>query len=198
MINQDMLKKEIMADPANRSYTDLGITPLFEAPETAKILIIGQAPGQKTQEAGVCFKDRSGDRLRNWLGVDEGTFYRSGHFGILPMDFYFPGKGTSGDLPPRPDFAAKWHPKLLALMPQVELICLVGIYAQKAYLDLPLKASLTQTVQAYQAFGPLYFPLVHPSPRNQIWMAKNPWFETDVLPALKERVKKILSTCPSL
>lgn len=109
----ERIKQAIMADPQNQHYTERGIEPLFAAPKTARINIIGQAPGLKTQEAGLYWKDKSGDRLREWLGVDEDTFYKSGYFAVMPMDFYFPGHGKSGDLPPRPGFAEKWHPKLL-------------------------------------------------------------------------------------
>ena len=113
----ERIKQAIIEDPQNASYTEQGIEPLFAAPKTARINIIGQAPGLKTQEAGLYWKDKSGDRLREWLGVDEDTFYNSGYFAVMPMDFYFPGHGKSGDLPPRPGFAEKWHPKLLKELP---------------------------------------------------------------------------------
>ena len=167
-----------MADPQNASYTERGIEPLFAAPKTARINIIGQAPGLKTQEAGLYWKDKSGDRLRDWLGVDEDTFYNSGYFAVLPMDFYFPGHGKSGDLPPRAGFAEKWHPQLLQELPDIQLTLLIG--------------KVTERVKHYQNYLPTYFPLVHPSPRNQIWMAKNPWFESEVVPDLKKRIKTIL------
>ncbi|MEY8462708.1 uracil-DNA glycosylase family protein [Streptococcus merionis] len=192
MTPQEQIKQAIMADPANRFFTEAGVAPLFAAPETARIVIIGQAPGLKTQEAGLYFKDKSGDRLRDWLGVDEEIFYRSGLFGVLAMDFYFPGSEKSGDLPPRPDFAPKWHPQLLALMPKVDLICLVGSYAQQYYLNQKKTVTLTETVKNYQSYLPKYFPLVHPSPRNQLWIAKNPWFIDEVLPDLQQRVQTIL------
>ncbi|MGT2666114.1 uracil-DNA glycosylase family protein [Streptococcus rifensis] len=197
MTTQETIKQAIMADPANQEFTKAGIEPLFAAPETAKILIIGQAPGLKTQEAGLYFKDRSGDRLRDWLGMDEATFYDSGLISVLAMDFYFPGTGKSGDLPPRPDFAPQWHPKLMALMPQIELVILIGTYAQHYYLKQKKSTTVTQTVRNYQTYLPKYFPLVHPSPRNQIWMAKNPWFEAEVLPDLKKRVATILKATES-
>ncbi|MDQ0222678.1 uracil-DNA glycosylase family protein [Streptococcus moroccensis] len=197
MTPQETIKQAIMADPANQAFTAAGIEPLFAAPETAKILIIGQAPGLKTQAAGLYFKDRSGDRLRDWLGIDEATFYDSGLISVLAMDFYFPGAGKSGDLPPRPDFAPKWHPKLIALMPQIELIILIGTYAQHYYLKQKKSATVTETVRDYQTYLPHYFPLIHPSPRNQIWMAKNPWFEEDVLPHLKSLVATLLKSTES-
>lgn len=186
------IRRAIMADSQNQAYTRSGIEPLFAAPTQARINIVGQAPGIKAQEAGLYWKDKSGDRLREWLGVDEETFYQSGYFAILPMDFYFPGHGKSGDLPPRKGFAEKWHPQILQLLPDIQLTILIGQYAQKYYLQQNSSSKLTETVQHYQDYLPDFFPLVHPSPRNQIWMAKNPWFEKQVLPELRERVQEII------
>ena len=188
----ERIKQAIMADPQNQHYTEQGIEPLFAAPKTARINIIGQAPGLKTQEAGLYWKDKSGDRLREWMGVDEDTFYKSGYFAVMPMDFYFPGHGKSGDLPPRPGFAEKWHPKLLKELPDIQLTLLIGQYAQSYYLHEKVSGKVTDRVHRFKDYLPDYFPLVHPSPRNQIWMKKNPWFEADVLPDLKERIQKIL------
>lgn len=185
--------KAIMADPQNQAFTQAGIGPLFAAPAKARINIVGQAPGIKAQEAGLYWKDKSGDRLRVWLGVDEVTFYQSSLFAVIPMDFYFPGHGKSGDLPPRSGFADKWHPQILRLLPNIQLTILIGQYAQRYYLHQKNTAKLTDTVRHYRDCLPDYFPLVHPSPRNQIWMAKNPWFAQDVLPDLKRRVQKILT-----
>ncbi|MGT2910463.1 uracil-DNA glycosylase family protein [Streptococcus cameli] len=189
----DKLKAAIKLDEANAVYTQVGIEPLFQAPASARILLIGQAPGLLAQEKGQLFQDRSGDRLRDWLGVDEETFYDSGLFAILPMDFYFPGSGKSGDLPPRKGFAQKWHPQLLAQMPAIELTILIGQYAQAHYLGDQRKENLTATVRDAKDYLPTYFPLVHPSPRNQIWLAKNPWFQTETVPLLKEHISHILS-----
>ena len=183
----ERIKQAIMADPQNVSYTERGIEPLFAAPKTARINIIGQAPGLKTQEAGLYWKDKSGDRLREWLGVDEDTFYNSGYFAVLPMDFYFPGHGKSGDLPPRTGFAEKWHPQLLQELPDIQLTLLIGQYAQAYYLKEKISGKVTERVKHYQNYLPTYFPLVHPSPRNQIWMTKNPWFESEVVPELKKK-----------
>ncbi|CJR83741.1 uracil DNA glycosylase [Streptococcus pneumoniae] len=188
----ERIKQAIMADSQNASYTERGIEPLFAAPKTARINIIGQAPGLKTQEAGLYWKDKSGDRLRDWLGVDEDTFYNSGYFAVLPMDFYFPGHGKSGDLPPRTGFAEKWHPQLLQELPDIQLTLLIGQYAQAYYLQEKISGKVTERVKHYKDYLPAYFPLVHPSPRNQIWMAKNPWFEAEVVPDLKKRIKTIL------
>ena len=141
------ITKAIMADPENKEFTEQGIKPLFAAPRNARINIVGQAPGLKTQEAGLYWKDKSGDRLREWLGVDEETFYHSGYFAVLPMDFYFPGHGKSGDLPPRKDFADKWHQPILELLPDIELTILIGQYAQKYYLHQKGNIKLTEIVQ---------------------------------------------------
>ena len=186
------IRTAIMADEANQAYTKAGIEPLFAAPTTAKINIIGQAPGLKTQEAGLYWKDKSGDRLRDWLGVDEETFYKSDKIAVIPMDFYYPGKGKSGDLPPRAGFAEKWHPQILRLLPDIELTLLIGSYAQYYYLHQKSSVKLTDNVRQFRDFLPDFFPIVHPSPRNQIWQKKNPWFATEVLPELKARVTKIL------
>ena len=186
------IRTAIMADEANQAYTKAGIEPLFAAPPTAKINIIGQAPGLKTQEAGLYWKDKSGDRLRDWLGVDEETFYQSDKIAVIPMDFYYPGKGKSGDLPPRAGFAEKWHPQILRLLPDIELTLLIGSYAQHYYLHQKSSVKLTDNVRQFRDFLPDFFPIVHPSPRNQIWQKKNPWFATEVLPELKARVTKIL------
>lgn len=182
---------EIAADPENNIYTEQGIKPLFHASPDAKILIIGQAPGQKAQDNRELFSDQSGNRLRDWMGLAEDMFY-SNKVAILPMDFYFPGHGKTGDLPPRKGFADKWHPRLLAEMPEIQLTILIGQYAQKYYLKDHAKRTLTETVKSFETYLPDIIPLVHPSPRNQIWMSKNPWFEQDVLPVLKQRVQESL------
>lgn len=187
------IKKAIMADSQNQAYTKRGIEPLFAAPKTARINIVGQAPGIKAQETRLYWNDKSGDRLREWMGVDYDTFYHSGYFAAIPMDFYFPGHGKSGDLPPRKGFAEKWHQQILELLPDLELTILIGQYAQKYYLHQKGTVKLTDTVKHYQDYLPEYFPLVHPSPRNQIWLAKNPWFAEQVIPDLQANVQQIIS-----
>ena len=191
--NVQKIFDEIMADKENKEFSDAGIEPLFSAPQNAKVMIVGQAPGIKAQEAGKYWFDKSGDRLREWLGVDADTFYNSDIFAIIPMDFYYPGKGKSGDLPPRKDFAPKWHPRLLKELPNIELIILIGQYAQKYYLGDKEKKNLTETVKAYKEYLPKLLPLVHPSPRNLIWLKKNPWFEEEVVPMLQERIRGYLN-----
>ncbi|HEL2685041.1 TPA: uracil-DNA glycosylase family protein [Streptococcus suis] len=185
------IRQAIIEDVANRDFTNKGIAPLFQAPSTAKILIIGQAPGLKTQEKGRLFDDASGDNLRKWLGVDRQTFYESGHFAILPMDFYYPGKGKSGDLPPRKDFAPKWHQLILDQLPKLELTILVGNYAQTYYLEQSQR-NLTERVKHADDYLPTYFPLPHPSPRNNIWQAKNPWFQAEIIPNLQNILMQML------
>ena len=188
----EQLKQEIMADSDNKKYTDVGIEPLFSTPNTAKILIVGQAPGIKAQESKIFFNDKSGVKLREWMGIDDEIFYKSGLISVVPMDFYYPGKGKSGDLPPRKNFAQKWHSKVLELMPNLELIVLVGKYAQDYYLGNNKKQNLTETVYNYKQYLPRYFPIVHPSPLNFRWHNKNSWFIQEVVPDLQKRVKEIL------
>lgn len=186
------IAEEIRKDPENASFTKRGIDPLFFAGPECRIMIVGQAPGRVAEESGIVWNDRSGDRLREWMGIDRDTFYNSGKLAIVPMDFYFPGTGKSGDLPPRKDFADKWHPRLLELMPDLKLTILVGSYATKRYLQLKSSTSLTQVVKDYRDYLPEFFPLVHPSPRNQIWMKKNPWFDQTVIPDLQKLVAQIM------
>jgi uracil-DNA glycosylase len=188
----DEIYQAIRADEQNRDYTQRGIDPLYTASSTSRLVIIGQAPGRVAQETRMPWNDKSGDRLREWLGIDRATFYDPSAVALLPMDFYYPGKGKSGDLPPRQGFAEKWHPALLAMMPQVRLTVLVGSYATRRYLQLPSSAKLTDVVHDCADYLPRFFPLVHPSPRNRLWMSRNPWFETDVLPRLRNEVAAAL------
>jgi uracil-DNA glycosylase len=192
MQNIDEIRQDIMNDPMNAEFTERGWEPIFEAPPTAKILIASQAPGIKAQESNKTFFDVSGDLLRTWLGVDEETFYDSGLFGIVPMDYYFPGKAKHGDLPPRKDFAHKWNPKVIGAMPELEMKILIGAHAQKFYLGKDMKRNLTETVRNYEEYLPEYFPVVHPSPLTIGWRRRNPWFEEKVVPDLRDRVQKIL------
>lgn len=186
------IRQAIMADDENKEMTAKGWKPIFTAHPETKILLIGQAPGIKTQLKEDVFRDQSGKRLRQWLNVTEETFYESGKISVLPLDFYFPGKAKTGDLPPRLDFAEKWHPLILEQMPKVELIILIGLYAQKFYLKDDAKKTLTATVQAYQEYLPKYFPLPHPSPLNVRWFKNNPYFEEKMVPELQKMVAKIL------
>lgn len=182
---------EIEEDPENSSYTQRGIPPIFQADPKARILIIGQAPGRKVEETRIPFNDQSGEKLMQWLGMDRETFY-SDAVAILPMDFYYPGKGKTGDLPPRKFVAGRYHPKVLALMPDIQLTVLIGAYSCKYYLGKRMGKNLTQTVQNYRMYLPQYFPIVHPSPLNFRWQKKNPWFEQETVPALKREVERAL------
>jgi len=166
--------------------------PVFSIGPQARILIIGQAPGQKVQDTGIPWNDASGKELRRWLGVSPEQFYNNQLFAIMPMGFCYPGKGASGDLPPRPECAPAWHQRLLAYMPHIQLTLLIGQYAQNYYLAGKAKPTLTQTVQAFKAYQPQYLPLVHPSPRNKIWQKKNPWFELEVVPYLQQTIRSLL------
>ena len=194
MTSLEEITKAIMADSQNKVFTEKNIEPLFAAPKTARINIVGQAPGIKAQESRLYWNDKSGDRLREWMGVDYDTFYHSGYFAVIPMDFYYPGKGKSGDLPPRKSFAQKWHQPILDLLPDIQLTILIGNYAQKYYLHQKSSVKLTDTVAHYKKYLPDYFPLVHPSPRNQIWMSKHPWFEAQVVPDLKKIIQQIIQS----
>ncbi|MDY2788618.1 MAG: uracil-DNA glycosylase family protein [Atopobium sp.] len=189
--------ENIKQDPQNRWYTQQGIEPLYTAGHNARILVIGQAPGRIAQQTRTPWNDRSGERLRSWMGISYEDFYNPQKVALLPMDFYFPGSGKSGDLAPREGFAQKWHPQLRALMPHIQLTMLIGKYALSHYLGLPKSLRITEVVREYEHYAPDYIPLVHPSPRNQIWLKKNPWFEKEVIPQLQNRVAQILTTEPS-
>jgi uracil-DNA glycosylase len=171
-----------------------GLRPVLQASATARLLIVSQAPGRKVEQTGIPFNDVSGERLRDWLRIDRDTFYDAARVAIVPMDFCYPGKGRSGDLPPRPACAAIWHPQLFPLMPRVRLTLAIGQYAQAGLLDSARAATLTDTVRNWRthlARGVL--PLPHPSPRNRPWVLHNPWFEAELLPVLRERVASALA-----
>ena len=159
--------------------------PIVQASMQSKIVIIGQAPGQKVHNSGVPWDDQSGDELRRWLGVTKEQFYDPNLFALVPMGFCYPGKGKSGDLPPRPECAPLWHTRLVKEMKKIKLIILIGQYSQKYYLAENFRPTLTENVKNYKEFLPDFLPLVHPSPRNKIWQKKNPWFEAEIVPALQ-------------
>ncbi|KAA3644422.1 MAG: uracil-DNA glycosylase family protein [Proteobacteria bacterium] len=170
------------------AYLPLGPRPVVQASSQSRILIIGQAPGSKVHKTGIPWNDPSGDELRRWLNIDRNIFYNPEMIAIVPMGFCYPGRGRSGDLPPRPECAPLWHAPLMALMPNLELILLIGQYAQNYYLkDKP--KTLTETVRNRQDYLPKYFPLPHPSPRNRYWRIQNPWFEAEVIPELRQCVR---------
>ena len=186
----ERIRSEIIADPENAWAVAAKYQPVYIADAAARILIVGQAPGRKAQESGIPWNDASGARLIDWLGVDEPTFRDSSKFALVPMDFYYPGKGAHGDLPPRPGFATRWHPELIEAMPQVQLTLLIGSYAQQHYLGT--RETLTATVRRFADYLPAVMPLVHPSPLNFRWLAKNPWYEAEVIPQLRQRVQAVL------
>jgi uracil-DNA glycosylase len=170
----------------------LGPRPILSAKSSAKILIIGQAPGTKVHASGIPWNDPSGDRLRKWMGLDAEQFYNAKQVAIMPMGFCYPGRGGSGDLLPRPECAPKWHDKILEQLPQVELTLLIGQYAQAYYLNDKYK-TLTERVKNWQKFSSEgYFPLVHPSPRNQRWLKNNPWFEQEIIPVLQTQIRGLV------
>lgn len=188
----DKIIKKLKEDSRNKSYTDRGIPPIFQVSPKAQILIIGQAPGKKVEESLIPFNDKSGEKLVQWMGIDRDTFY-SEKIAILPMDFYYPGKGKTGDLPPRSFIAKEYHKDILDLMPDIKLIILIGSYSMKYYLGKGMKENLTETVRSYKEYLPKYFPIVHPSPLNFRWQKANPWFEGEVVPVLRDMVGKILA-----
>ncbi|PRD50704.1 uracil-DNA glycosylase family protein [Sphingobacterium gobiense] len=188
----EALYKEIKRCTICEPKLSAGANPVLTVNDRSKILIIGQAPGMKVHLSGIPWDDQSGRELRSWLGVTEETFYDSENFAIIPMGFCYPGKGKSGDLPPRAECAPLWHERLMAQLQKVELTLLIGRYAQSYYLMEGKRRSLTETVKNYQDYLPSYFPLPHPSPRNFIWMAKNPWFKEEIVRELQNRVDRIL------
>jgi uracil-DNA glycosylase len=169
-------------------HLPLGPRPVFHIHPNARIAIIGQAPGTKVHASGVPWDDQSGVRLREWLGVDTELFYHSDLFAILPMGFCYPGKGKTGDLPPRPECAPQWHEALFGMMPNLELSILTGQYAQEYYLGKHRQRNLTLTVRDFVSYLPEFWPLPHPSPLNNRWLKKNEWFEKDVIPQLQKKV----------
>ncbi|WP_417369475.1 uracil-DNA glycosylase family protein [Gelidibacter japonicus] len=176
-----------------KAHLPLGPRPVVTAHQDSKIVIIGQAPGTKVHASGIPWDDASGKQLRKWLGVTEEEFYDEKNFAIVPMGFCYPGRGKGGDLPPRPECAPQWHEQLMEFMPNVELVLLIGMYAQKYYLKNDAKKTLTETVAEYQDYLPKYFPLPHPSPRNRFWLTRNPWFEGEVVSQLQKSIKTILN-----
>ncbi len=192
LIKVKNLLKDIRQCTICEAHLPLGPRPIVSAHKDSKIVIIGQAPGLKVHTTGIPWDDPSGKQLRKWLDVTDELFYDETKIALVPMGFCYPGKGKSGDLPPRPECAPQWHQKLLDQMPNLQLVILIGMYSQKYYLKEKAKRTLTETVAEYKTYLPNYFPLPHPSPRNRFWLTKNPWFEKEVIPELQEKVSQIL------
>ena len=184
--------KEIYDDSENKEMKQKWYEPVYTAWAKAKIVNVGQAPGRKAQETKKPWNDVSWETLRKWLWITDEQFYDPDLISLMPMDFYYPWKGSHWDLPPRKWFAEKWHPILLENMPEVELFILIWAYSQKYYLAKSIKSNLTETVHSYEEYLPKYFPIVHPSPLNFRWRSKNPWFEDEVIPELQKLVQKII------
>ena len=193
-MNQEfnLIKKQILACTICESFLPHGVNPVVQINPKAKILIAGQAPGRKVHESNIPFNDASGKRLRDWMGVSDELFYDPEVVAIVPMGFCFPGTGKSGDLPPKPECAKKWRSPLLEQLPNIELTILIGLYAMKWHLKKEMASTLTETVKNWKNYPDNIFPVPHPSPRNFGWLRKNPWFEDDVLPHLKQRISKLL------
>jgi uracil-DNA glycosylase len=170
------------------AHLPLGPRPVLRASVTARLLIVGQAPGTRVHQTGIPWNDPSGDKLREWLALDRDTFYDDSRIAIMPVGFCYPGKTRGGDAPPRPECAPHWHPPLRALMPNLALTLLVGAYAQAYYLDGRCKPTLADTVAAWCDYGPAFVPMPHPSPRNRLWLRNHAWFEAEVVPNLRRQV----------
>ena len=187
------LLQQIRACRICEDHLALGPRPVLRASTTAKLLIVGQAPGTKVHASGKPWDDQSGKRLRNWLGLEPEVFYDETRVAIVPIGFCYPGKGKSGDLPPRPECAQNWHQQLLELLPNIELTLLVGKYAQDYFLKANAKPNLTQTVANWYEYLPHYMPMPHPSPRNQFWVKHNPWFEQEAVPVVREQIQQLFA-----
>ena len=177
---------------ACEAHLPLGPRPVLQAGKTARILVVGQAPGTRVHASGIPWDDPSGDRLRGWMGVDKDVFYDESHIAIIPMGYCYPGRGNGGDMPPRRECAALWLDQLLAKLPQVELTLLIGQYAQRHFLASRRKPSLTETTMAWREYAPQYIPLPHPSARNTPWFLRNRWFEEQLVPMLQRRIPPLL------
>ncbi len=191
--NLEVLLRKVRACKHCEANLPQGVRPVLQLGEQAKVLIAGQAPGAKVHASGVPFDDASGERLRDWMGVDKTTFYDKSKIAILPMGFCYPGTGKSGDLPPRKECTELWRREALDLMQNVQLVLVIGKYAIDWHLPKVRKNNLTDTVRAWKTHWPTHLPMPHPSPRNNIWLKKNSWFERDVLPSLKGRIQELIS-----
>ncbi|PTB20487.1 uracil-DNA glycosylase [Trinickia symbiotica] len=183
---------EIRACRACEPHLPFGPRPVLQAGRSARVLVVGQAPGARVHETGIPWDDRSGERLREWMGIGPDIFYDEERIALLPMGYCYPGRGKSGDLPPRPECAQRWLQRVLAELPGIELTLLVGAYAQRHFLAGERRATLTETVSAWRDYGEKRIPMPHPSGRNQGWFKHHPWFERELLPVLRSRVATVL------
>lgn len=190
------LDREIRSCTLCAAHLPLGARPVFQFSSTARILVAGQAPGRRVHETGIPFNDPSGDRLRLWLGMDRETFYDPSRVAIVPMGFCYPGTGSNGDLPPRPECAIAWRNRILTGLRHIALTLVIGQYALDWHLRGRNRENLTATVRAWREFQPAVWPLPHPSPRNNLWLKRNPWFEKEVLPELRHQVSAHLKSSP--
>ncbi|MGS0525915.1 uracil-DNA glycosylase family protein [Zobellia nedashkovskayae] len=187
------LLSEIRSCKVCSAHLPLEPRPIVAGTKKSKIILVSQAPGRKAHEHNKAWDDPSGRKLREWLGVTDEQFYDPDNFAVLPMGFCFPGKGKTGDLPPRKECAPLWHDVFWSHLEQVRLTLVIGKYAQDRYLKDLSKRNLTENVASYHEFLPKFFPLPHPSPVNRFWMSKNPWFESDVVPELQTLISSLLS-----
>jgi len=189
-----LVLQDVQACAVCHQELPLGPRPVLQLHPNASMLIAGQAPGRTVHVRGIPFDDPSGDRLREWMGINRNTFCDARKIAILPMGFCYPGTGRTGDLPPRPECAATWRVKLLAHLPNIKLILVIGQYAQDYHLPDSPYSTVRETVKVWKDFWPERLPLPHPSPRNNMWLKRNPWFTTELLPILREQVQTILET----
>jgi uracil-DNA glycosylase len=188
----DSLLKAVRGCRACEAHLPLGPRPVLRAGKTARILVVGQAPGVRVHTTGIPWGDPSGERLRAWMGVNTDVFYDDSRIAIIPMGYCYPGRGNDGDMPPRRECASLWLDHLLAKLPQIELTLLIGQYAQRHFLASRRKPSLAETAKAWREYAPQYIPLPHPSPRNQPWFKRHVWFEEQLVPMLQSRIKTLL------
>ncbi len=188
----DQLLEDVRLCAVCAARLPFGPRPVVQVGREARVLVIGQAPGSKVHASGIPWSDDSGARLRDWMGIDEATFADASRIAIVPMGFCYPGRGASGDLPPRPECAPLWHERLISHLPERRLTLLVGGHAQAYYLKGRAKANLTETVRDFRFYLPKAFPLPHPSWRSTIFMRKNPWFEGEALPALRDAIAEAM------
>ena len=188
----DALLTAVRGCRACEAHLPLGPRPVLRAGKTARILVVGQAPGVRVHTTGIPWGDPSGERLRAWMGVDKDVFYDESRIAIIPMGYCYPGRGNGGDMPPRRECASLWLDHLLAKLSRIELTLLIGQYAQRHFLASRRKASLAETAKAWREYAPQYIPLPHPSPRNQPWFKRHVWFEEQLVPMLQSRIKTLL------